>query len=65
MPITFTVDHGRREVHSVASGHVTFAEIEGHILKQQDAGVRPIGNSSMDARARWSSRPPILLELWS
>jgi hypothetical protein len=39
VPITFTVDHGRREVHSVASGRVTFAEIEGHILKLRDAEV--------------------------
>jgi len=39
MPITFTVDHARREVQTVASGLVTFAEIEGHVLKQRDAGV--------------------------
>src|SRR5689334_9430288 len=39
MPITFTVDHERREVQSVASGRVSFADIEGHILKQRDAGV--------------------------
>jgi hypothetical protein len=39
VPITFTVDHARREVHTVASGRVTFGEIEGHVLKQRDAGV--------------------------
>jgi hypothetical protein len=39
VPITFTVDHARREVHAVASGRVTFDEIEGHVLKQRDARV--------------------------
>ncbi len=39
MPITFTVDHARRELHTVVSGHVSFADIEGHILRQRDAGV--------------------------
>jgi hypothetical protein len=39
VPITFTVDHARREVHAVASGRVTFAEIEEYLLEQRDAGV--------------------------
>jgi hypothetical protein len=39
VPITFTVDHARREVHAVASGRVTFAEIEEYILEQRDAGI--------------------------
>jgi hypothetical protein len=39
VPITFTVDHALREVHTVASGRVTFTDIEAHILKQRDAGV--------------------------
>jgi hypothetical protein len=39
VPITFTADHACREVHTVASGHVSFNEIEAHILMQRDAGV--------------------------
>jgi hypothetical protein len=39
VPITFTVDHVGREVQTVASGHVSFAEIEGHLLKLRDAGA--------------------------
>ncbi len=39
VPITFTVDHARREVQTVASGHVGYADIEGHLLKLQDAGI--------------------------
>ena len=39
MPITFTVDHARREVHTVASGRVVYADIEGHLLKLRDAGA--------------------------
>lgn len=39
MPITFTIDHARREVQTVASGLVTFAEMEEQLLKLRDAGV--------------------------
>jgi hypothetical protein len=39
VPITFTVDHARREVETVASGHVSFAEMEAHLSKLRDAGA--------------------------
>ena len=39
VPIAFTVDHARREVHTVASGRVSYAEIEGHLSKLRDAGA--------------------------
>ena len=39
VPITFTVDHALREVQTVASGVVTFAEMEGQLLELRDAGL--------------------------
>jgi hypothetical protein len=39
MPITSTIDHERREVETVASGHVSFAEMEEHLSKLRDAGA--------------------------
>ncbi len=37
MPITFTIDHARGEVQTLASGHVSYANIEEHLLKLRDA----------------------------
>ena len=39
MPITFTVDHARREVQTTVSGRVSYVDIEGHLLKLRDAGA--------------------------
>ena len=37
MPITSTVDHARREIHSIAAGMVTYAEMEDHLLRARDS----------------------------
>jgi len=37
MPITLAIDHTRREIQAVASGHVDFAEIEAHLFEQRDS----------------------------
>jgi hypothetical protein len=39
MPIMFTVDHARGEVHTVASGPVSYEDVEQHVQKQRDAGL--------------------------
>jgi hypothetical protein len=39
VPITFTIDHARREVQTVVSGRASLADIEGHLLKLRDAGA--------------------------
>lgn len=50
VPITFTIDHARREVQTVASGRVTFTEVEAHVMKLRDAGVVSYGEL-FDGRA--------------
>jgi hypothetical protein len=35
MPITFTVDHTRSEIHSIAAGPVTFTDISDHLLEEK------------------------------
>jgi hypothetical protein len=37
MPITFTIDHARSEIHTVAAGPVTFADISGHLLEEKSS----------------------------
>ena len=38
MPITLKVDHERRERESVATGRITYAEIEQHLLHERNFG---------------------------
>lgn len=38
MPITLKVDHQRREVDTVATGPITYAQIEEHLLAERDFG---------------------------
>jgi hypothetical protein len=35
VPIVFTVDHERREVHSIAIGPVTFESIRTHLMQEK------------------------------
>ena len=35
MPIVFTVDHQRREVHSIAIGPVTFESVRSHLMQER------------------------------
>ena len=38
MPIVFTVDHSRSEVHGVAVGSVSYADIERHLMQERHFG---------------------------
>lgn len=38
MPIILDVDHNRREVHSVALGPVSYADVENHLLTERHFG---------------------------
>src|ERR1700686_1291296 len=38
MPMTLKVDHERREVDTVATGPITYAEIEHHLLEERNFG---------------------------
>src|SRR5208282_5618342 len=39
MPIISKVDRERKEIHAVAVGPVTFADVEAHLLQQKNWGV--------------------------
>jgi hypothetical protein len=49
MPITLRVDHERREVETVATGPITYAEIEQHLLEERNFGGLPY-KEFVDAR---------------
>jgi hypothetical protein len=38
LPIVFTVDHNRREVHSIAIGPITYESIRSHLMQERHWG---------------------------
>ena len=39
MPITFRVDHERREIYAVAEGPITLTDIRHHLEEERNAGA--------------------------
>lgn len=57
MPIISNIDHERREVHAIAVGPVTYADVEEHILQQQRLGSVPY-REFLDGRGAGLSLSP-------